>query len=370
MADGDSQSTLVYAGTYTRTGPDSRGRADGIHILRFDPLSGELSPSGVVPDVPNPSFLALHPGGQRLYAVNETTEIDGRVGGAVSAFAIDVESGALTYLQRKPSHGGDPCHLSVDRAGRVVLVANYASGTVAMLPLQPDGRLDCASDVHQHRGASLNPERQSSPHPHQIVPDPTNRYALVADLGLDEVRVYALDLAAGRLVPRQSAAATLPPGSGPRHLAFRPDAGRVYIINELSSTVTACSWDAQAGVLHPIQTISTLPDGFSGSNSCAEITIDPSGRFAYGSNRGHDSIAIFAIDPVSGELSSLGHVAIGGAEPRHFAIDPSGGWLLAANQESDTIVTFHLDRETGRLTATGAVAQVPSPVCLLFAGRV
>jgi 6-phosphogluconolactonase len=358
---------LVYVGTYTSAGPEPRGRADGIYVLRFDPASGSLSPVGLVPDVPNPSFLALHPNGRRLYAVNEVTEVDGHLGGAVSAFAVDPDGSALTYLQRQPTHGADPCHLSVDRSGQVVLVANYTSGTIAVLPVGADGRLEPASDVHQHSGSSLDSERQVGPHAHQIVPDPTNRYALAADLGLDQVRVYTLDPSAARLEPHQPPATSLPPGSGPRHLAFHPALGYLYVITELASTITACRWDADRGVLQPAQTVSTLPDDYTGHNSCAEVAVDPSGRFVYGSNRGHDSIAMFAIDLATGTLTPRGHVPTGGAEPRHFAIDPSGAWLLAANQASDTIVSFKLDRKNGRLTATGAVARVPSPVCLLFA---
>ncbi len=355
---------LVYVGTYTSTPPYARGRAEGIYAYRLDPSSGALTPVRTIPGIVNPSFLALAPGGRYLYAANEVPALDGQPGGAVSAFAVDAATGDLTYLNRQPSHGEDPCHLSVEATGRFVLVANYTSGSVAMLPIGDDGRLGPATEVHQHAGSSVNPERQRGPHAHSITPDPANRYALVADLGLDQVLVYRLDLERGALPPHDPPSASLPAGAGPRHLAFHPGAPYVYVINELDSTMTACAWDGARGTLRALQTLSTLPPDFTGRSHCADIHVAPSGRFVYGSNRGHDSIAIFAIDPATGTLTPVGHESTGGRTPRNFAIDPAGNYLFAANQESDSIVTFRIDGETGRLAPTGQVTAVPSPVCL------
>jgi 6-phosphogluconolactonase len=356
---------LVYVGTYTRIGPDPRGRAEGIYVYRLDAGTGELSLLSLADGVPNPSFLAIHPNRSTLYAVNEVTQLDGQPSGAVSAFAIDQDSGSLTFLNRQPSHGTDPCHVSVGSGGSV-LVANYTSGSIAVLPVESDGRLGPATDTRQHSGSGPNPNRQDGPHAHFILPDPTNRYVLVADLGLDKVLVYRLDPASGALTEHDPPAVALPPGSGPRHLAFHPSAPYVYVINELASTISSCAWDADSGTLQLIDTISTLPNGFDGRNSCAEVLVAPSGRFVYGSNRGHDSIAIFSVDPADGTLSPVGHISTGGANPRNFTIDPSGAFLLVANQDTDTIVTFRIDSESGALSATGHVASVPSPVCVLI----
>jgi 6-phosphogluconolactonase len=361
--------TWVYVGTFTHHGPGERGRADGLYLYTLDHDTGGLRLVDEIPDIPNPAFLAAAPDGRTLYAVNEVPSIDGHDGGAVSAFARDPATGRLTYLNRESSHGGDPCHLSVDASGRFVLVANYATGSVAILPVAENGSLQPASDVHQHSGSSVHPERQQGPHAHSITPDPTNTVALVADLGLDQVLIYHVDLENGRLVPNDPPHAQLHDGAGPRHLVFHPTAPCVYVINELDSTITVCRWDLIGRVLEPRQTVSTLPEGFDGRNSCADVHITPDGNFLYGSNRGHDSIAIFAVDMIDATLRPIGHQSTLGKEPRNFGIDPSGNYLLAANQNTDTIVTFRIDRETGALTDTGNVTNVPSPVCVLFVGR-
>lgn len=354
----------VYVGTYTRFTPEPRGRGEGIYLYRFDPASGSLGFVTLVAGVPNPSFLTASPDGTTLYAANETTQLDGQPGGAVSAFAIDRESGGLTFLNRQPSHGTDPCHVRVDDSGRVLMVANYTSGSVAVLPIEANGGLTPASDVRQHHGSGPDPQRQEGPHAHFITPDPTNRYVLSSDLGLDRVLIYELDAQRGTLTPHDPPGVSLPPGSGPRHLAFHPNGRYIYIINELASTISTCAWDAESGTLRVLDTITTLPEGFEGNNSCAEVRVAPSGRVLYGSNRGHDSIAVFAVDPPSGILSPRGHVSTQGKNPRNFTIDPSGTYLLAANQDSDTIVTFRIDGATGELEATGQVTSVPSPVCV------
>lgn len=360
------QSThLVYVGTYTKGGPDPRGRADGIYVYRLDPETGELSFVSATEDVPNPSFLSIHPDRTTLYAANEVTELDGHEGGAVSAFAIDWDSGSLTFLNRQQSHGVDPCHVSVERGGGSVFVANYTSGSIAVLPVEADGRLGHATDTRQHQGSGPNRDRQEGPHAHCIVPDPANRFVLAVDLGLDKVLVYRLNAELGTLTEHDPPSVALPPGSGPRHLAFHPTAPYVYVINELSSTISTCAWDAATGTLRVLDTISTLPNGFNGKNSCAEVRVAPSGRFVYGSNRGHNSIAIFAVDQSNGTLSLAGHVSTAGENPRNFSIDPSGAYMLVANQDTDTIVTFRIDAASGGLSATVHVASVPSPVCVL-----
>ena len=313
--------------------------------------------------MPNPSFLALHPNGRFLYAVNEGLETGDQPGGAVSAFARDPESGNLTYLNRELSHGTDPCHLTVDLGGRCVLAANYSSGSVAVLPIGADGRVGPATYVDQHSGSSVH-QRQQGPHAHAIPLDPTGRFALCPDLGMDQLFVYRLDAAAGTLSPNDPPGARLAPGSGPRHLDFHPSKPWVYVINELGSTVTTFAWDGERGTLGEIQTVSTLPETYMGRSTCADIHVAPSGRFVNGSNRGHDSIAAFAIDEATGALTPLGHTPTGGRTPRNFAIDPTGTYLFAANQDTDTIVTFRLDAATGQLTPTGQVTNVPSPVCL------
>ena len=356
---------FVYVGTYTSIAPEPRGRGEGIYVYRMDQRTGALDFVSLTPVVPNPSFLTVHPNGRTLYAANEVTELDGHPGGAVSAFVIDRESGGLTFLNRQPSHGTDPCHVSVDGSGRNLLVANYTSGSIAVLPVEADGRLAPASDVRQHRGSGPDPRRQEGPHAHFITADPTNRYVLAADLGLDQVLVYRLDPERGTLTEHDPAAVPLPAGSGPRHLALHPNARFVYVINELASTISTCTWDDAAGSLRVLDTISTLPDGFDGRSSCAEVLVAPSGRFVYGSNRGHDSIAIFAVDPADRTLSPVGHVATQGTNPRNFTIDPSGTFLLAANQDSNTIVTFRIDAATGGLATTGKVTSVPSPACVM-----
>jgi 6-phosphogluconolactonase len=367
MTSQSPATVLVYVGAFTRLPPHPRGNAEGIVVARLDPTSGTLTPVETVPDVANPSFLALHPSRRFLYAVNAVPEQDGRPGGSVSTFAVEPATGGLTFLNRQPSHGASPCHVRVDPTGRWVLTANYGGGSVAILPILEDGRLGPATDTVQHAGSSVDPERQAGPHAHSINLDPTGAFALVADLGLDRVFMYRVDWRQGRLVPHDPPSVELAPGSGPRHLAFHPNGRLVYVLNELGSTLTAFAYDATHGSLRELQTLSTLPAGFSGANACADVHVTPDGRFVYGSNRGHDSLAIFAIDETTGRLTSVGHAPTGGRTPRNFAIDPSGTFLYAANQDSDTIVTFRIDAATGQLTPAGPVAHVPSPTCLEMA---
>jgi 6-phosphogluconolactonase len=358
--DAGAQTLWVYVGTYTS------GKSKGIYLFHLDLATGKLAPEGLVAECESPSFLAIHPNHRFLYAVNEVSNFGGMNSGAVSAFAIEPKSGHLTRLNQQSSRGAGPCHLSVDHQGKDVLVANYGSGSVAVLPIQPDGRLGPATAFIQHEGKSANPQRQEGPHAHSINVDATNRFAFAADLGLDKILVYRFDAARGTLTPNDPAAATIDPGSGPRHFAFHPNGRFAYVINEMGSTVTALAYDAAKGTLKPLQTLSTLPEGFTGNSSTAEVQVHPSGKFLYGSNRGHDSIAIFKIDPDTGRLTPAGHQSTQGKTPRNFGIDPTGQYLLAANQDSDTIVVFRIDPATGALAPTGQVVEAPKPVCVKF----
>jgi len=353
-----STSYLVYVGTYTEH--DSKG----IYVYRFH--AGRLTPIGPAAETFNPSFLAVGPSHRFLYAVNETDTFQKQKTGAVSAFAIDRKSGRLTLLNQVPSGGAGPCFLSLDRTGKYVLVANYSSGSVAVFPLQASGRLGKASAFVQHTGHSVNLERQEAPHAHDIAVSPDNRYALAADLGTDKLLVYRFDPKAGSLAPNDPPGASVEPGSGPRHFAFDPSGRFVYLVNEIKSTVTTFSYNRAHGTLRELQTVSALRRGFIGESTAAEIAVGRSGKFLYTSNRGEDSIAVFAIDPARHTLKSVEHVPTLGKEPRNFALDPTGAYLLAANQNSDNIVVFSVNRRTGKLTPTGQVVEVPSPVCIVF----
>jgi 6-phosphogluconolactonase len=351
---------LVYIGTYTR------GDRDGIYVLRLDLSSGKLTPVSSAGGIANPSFLALHPSGRFLYAVSEVSDLGGAKVGGVSAFTVDPKSGKLSLLNQEPCGGAGPCHLVVDRTGKHVLVANYGGGSVSVLGVGDDGRVGKTTAVVEHKGSSVNPQRQEGPHAHSIHLDAANRFAFAADLGLDRVLVYRFDAAAGTLAPHEPPSAALKPGAGPRHFAFHPSGRRAYVINELDSTLTAFDYDPQRGALEEVQTISTLPEGFKGSNSTAEVQVSPSGRFVYGSNRGHDSIAVFAVDADKGTLRLIEHEPTQGKTPRNFGIDPTGSFLLAANQGSDTVVVFRIDAASGALSPAGNVASVPMPVCVKF----
>jgi 6-phosphogluconolactonase len=320
---------------------------------------------GLAVETAEPSFLAVDSSGRFLYAVNETETYNGQPTGAVSAFAIQPDTGKLSLLNQVSSRGTDPAHITLDRTGKYALVANYTSGSVAVFALLKDGRLGEVTSFVQHKGSSVNPERQKGPHAHAIALSPDNRFAVVADLGLDELLVYSFDAAKGTL-GAQPQVVKASPGAGPRHLVFSKDGRFLYMLNEMQSSVVAYSYDAASGALHELQTISSLRKGFSGENTAAEIEIDPSGKFLFASNRGDDSIAVFAIDSHTGMLTHVETDSTGGKTPRNFAIDPTGSWLLAANQDSDNIVVFRLDQKTGHLSPTGDALQVPSPVCLKF----
>ena len=347
----------VYVGTYTD------GTSRGIYRFTFDPATGAPGEPVLAAETKNPSFLALHPSGRFLYAVGEIGSFQGAKTGAVSAFAIDPKTGDLALLNQQPSEGTGPCHLVLDRAGRNVLVANYGGGTVAVLPVGTDGRLKPASSVQAHQGSGPNKGRQEKPHAHGIYLGPAERFALVPDLGADRVFVYRFDAAKGTLEPH--GAGTLEPGSGPRHLAFHPSGTYVYVINELLSTIAVFSYDAEKGALTTLQTVSCLPAGFSGTSWTAEVAVSPDGRFVYGSNRGDDSLAVFAVEASTGRLTVKGHAPIGGKYPRHFTIDPTARFILAGHQNSGTIGVLRLDPATGMPSLVGSPVKVDKPVCLL-----
>lgn len=357
-----SRNYIVYVGTYTQ----GDGHGKGIYAFRYDAQTGKIASLGVAAQTTNPSWVSLSPNGRFLYAVNEVGNYEGPNSGGVSAFAVDHTTGKLTFLNEVASRGADPCYVTVDHTGKYVLVANYTGGSVAVFPIQADGRLGAATAFVQHTGHGSNPERQEGPHAHSIVLTPDNRFAIVNDLGLDELLVYKFDSARGTLTPNDPPFAKVDAGAGPRHFALAPDGKFAYVINEMGRTVTAFSADLHAGVLKPIGSVSTVPSGFSGRNDDAEIEVHPSGKFVYASNRGEDSIAIYAVDPAKGTLKQIGDVPAGGKEPRSFAIDPTGKLLFAANQNSDDIVIFRIDLQTGRLISTGEKQDVPSPVCIKF----
>ena len=358
-AEGADPRTLrVYVGTYTQG-----TKSQGIYLFDLDLASGALTPKGLAVESINPSFLAIAPDGRHVYAVNEVGTFAGERAGAVSAFAVEAATGKLRLINQESARGTGPCHLVVDREGKNVLLANYGGGSVTVLPVGEGGRLMPASAFVQHEGKSVNPRRQEAPHAHSINLDAANRFAVAADLGLDKLLVYRFDAAKGSLAPNDPPAAPVAPGAGPRHFAFHPAGKYGYVINELHNTVTAFAYDGAKGTFQEIQTISTLPDGFKGASSTAEVQVHPSGKFLYGSNRGHDSLAVFAIDPATGRLTAAGHQT-DIKTPRNFGLDPTGKYLVAAHQAGNRVQVFRIDPTSGGLAAAGEPAEVPAPVCV------
>lgn len=355
----------VYVGTYTD--PSMEGRAEGIYVCHLDPDSGEVTPGEVVtgPGTVNPSYLALAPDGRFLYAANEISG-DMASEGQLSAFALTPDKDHPRYLDQRSTQGLAPCFVSTDHQGRFCLVANYESGSVCVLPVGDDGRLEEASDLVPFAGSSAHPERQRGPHAHMIVPTPGGGCVLAVDLGTDRIMAFHLDSSGGRLVAAAPPWTQVPAGTGCRHLAFHPERPFLYVIGELDSSVTVFGYEEECGTLEAIQKVATLPDDFSGENQSAAIRLAPGGRHLYASNRGHDSLAVFALDGDTGRLSPRGHVPTQGAGPRDLVIDGDGRLLLVANQGSDSLVTFWIDQETGSLEPTGYSARVPTPACVLL----
>ena len=366
FAAGAENNTFVYVGTYTR------GESKGIYLYKLQTQNLEVSqnqtlvPVGLAAEISNPSFLEIDAKRKLLFAVNEMGQFDGKPTGAVSSFSIDPATGKLSLLNQQPSHGSGPCHLVMDGEGRNVLVANYGSGSVAVLPVSADGRLGEATDVEQHAGKSVNPDRQQGPHAHCVTLDPENRFAFVCDLGLDKVMIYRYDAAEGKLTPHEPAFAAVKPGAGPRHMAFRPDGRFAYVINELDSTITSFAYDDEAGTLKEVQTVSTLPPYFDGPNTTAEIAVHPNGDYVYASNRGHESVVLFEVDEDEGTLTYVEEQGTGGRKPRHFELDRRGQHLIIANQDTNTLLVCRIDGGNGRLKPSGVFVDAPSPVCVKF----
>jgi len=347
----------VYFGTYTSRGENS---SKGIYRSVLGIETGKLSNPVLAAEARNPS--EIHPNGKFLYAVSE-------IGGAgsVSAYAIDRDATKfLKFLNQQPSGGAGPCHVSIDHAGRNLLVANYGSGSASVIPIKTDGRLGEPTGFVQHAGSSVNPRRQKGPHAHSINVSPDNRFAFVADLGIDKIMIYRLDIEKGTIVANSPGFAKVKPGAGPRHFAFGPNGRYAYVINELDCTVTAFAYESASGALTGIQTVTTLPKEFRGSNSCAEVRVHPSGKFLYGSNRGHDSIVVYRIDLAKGTLTFVEHETADIKTPRNFNIDPTGKFCLVANQGEDSVVVFRIEKATGALEPTGHKISVARPVCVRF----
>jgi 6-phosphogluconolactonase len=357
----------VYAGTYTTRLGHVEGQAQGIYVYDLDATTGALTQIAVTDGIVNPSFLTVDSTQRYLYAVSEVKESADTPGGRVYAYAIDPHSGGLTPLNDQPTRGTDPCHLSVDATGRWVLVANYSSGSVIIYPIQRDGSLGAASDFHQHIGSSVNPRRQEGPHAHSFVIAPDNRFAYAPDLGMDKIMIYRLDVEQGKLSPAEQPFIRTSPGGGPRHFDIHPNRKFAYCNLEIGNQVVVLAYDEATGRLSELQMVPTLPEGFTGTSHTADIHVHPNGRFLYCSNRGHDSIAMYSVDPGTGLLTFLGCEPTQGNVPRNFALDPTGSLLLAANQNSSTVAAYTIDQASGRLTPTGQISPVPTPVCLKFA---
>jgi 6-phosphogluconolactonase len=349
-----ARDTFVYFGSH-RTGPGI-----GFSLAHFDTDTGVLTKPEFLLEAQAPAFFVIAPDNRHLYTCNSGSP------GGLSAYAIDPRTGRLTLINRVLTGGGDASYVTLDQTGRFALVANYQGGNIAAFALRPDGGIGDWTGFAQHTGSSVHPQRQTRPFAHSIIVDPTNRFALVADLGVDKLFVYRFDVRTGALTPNDPPFAKVAPGSGPRHVKFHPNGREVFLLNELACTVVAFDWDSAKGGLTERQVISTLPADFKGENTCAEIEVHPNGRFLYATNRGHDSLAVFAIDPASGQLAFVERVASRGKWPRNFAFDPTARWIVCTNHNSDNAVVFRVDATTGRLTPAGDPVAVPYPFCERF----
>ena len=349
----------VYVGTYTRN------TSEGVYGFRFNPSTGDLTSLGLMANIPSPSFVAGHPNGRFLYTSNER-EYEEVMGNLVSTFSIDPQTGALTLLKRTSSEGNGPAHVVVDPTGQALIVSNYRGGNVAVLPILPDGTLGNATSVDQHYGQGANPTRQDSPHAHGSAISPDNRWVLTAEHGIDQVMAYRFDAGEGTLIPTDPPSLRVAPGRAPRHVVFHPNGRTAYVVNELIPSLTVLEVSSDDGTLRELQTVPTMPDEFSGDNSGAEVVVDSKGTFVYVSNRGPDTVTVFAIDQATGTVSAVQHVPTGGETPRNIALDPTGAFLFAGNQASNNLAVFRVDATTGRLTSTGQVLDVPEPTAIVF----
>lgn len=352
-----AESIPVYFGTYGGRGSTSKG----IYRSKLDLKTGRLSEPVLAAETTNPSFIEIHPNGKFLYAVSKSGSA-----GAVSAFAIDINTGVLKFLNQQPSGGAGPCHISIDHTGRNLFVANYSGGSASVIPINMDGRLGEPTGFVQHKGCSVNQKRQKGPYAHSINVSPDNRFVFVADLGIDKIMIYKLDIVKGTIVANSPPYAKVKPGAGPRHFSFHPSGKFAYVINELDSTITAFAYESFSGALTECQTITTLPNSFNGFNTCAEVRVHPSGKFLYGSNRGHDSIVVYQIDMVKGTLTFAEHETEDVKTPRNFNIDPTGKFCLVANQDGNSVVVFQIDQNSGELEPTGHKISIGRPVCVRF----
>jgi len=360
VAKGTGGKFRTYIGTY------SRGDSKGIYSFVLDTGAGTLTPEGLVAKTENPSFLAIHPTGKYLYAVNEIDKYQGQASGSVTAFKINASSGKLERLNEVAAGGTTTCHVNISRNGKFAVIANYGSGSCAAFALGPDGKLGERTAFHQHAGTSSDPGRQKGPHAHSVNFDTQNKHVIVADLGLDQVKVYNFNAATGAMTPNEPAFTKVKAGSGPRHFSFHPSGKYAYVINEMACTVTAFNWNAAKGTLTEIDTITTLPGPVEKGFSTAEVVAHPNGKFVYGSNRGHNTIAVFQVDAATGKLKTVEHKSTQGAVPRNFSIDPTGQFLIAANQNTDTIVLFRINQTSGALEQVGAPVKAPVPVCVRY----
>lgn len=345
---------FVYFGTH------SAGPQIGLSLSHFDSETGGLTPPKLLVEAKEPAFFVIHPEGRYLYTCNSG------VPGGLSAYKIEPKTGELTLINRVLAGGGDTSFVSLDQTARYALVANYLGGNIAVFALRPDGGVGDWTGFAQQTGSSVDPERQTHAYAHAIITDPTNRFALVPDLGVDKLFVYHFDEKSGAIKPNKPPFAQVAAGLGPRHVRFHPNGRWVYLINEMGSRIIGFNWDSTTGALSDFQTISTLPPDFKGANACAELEVHPNGKFLYASNRGHDSLAVFAIDPSTGRLSLVEHTSSRGKTPRNFAFDPSARWILCTNHGSDNAVVFRVDPESGHLTPVGEPVRVPAPFCERF----
>ena len=358
-AQAQSAKEIMYVGTYSVRG------SEGIYVFEFDRKAGTMQPVQTVTNDKSPSFLALHPSGKYLYAVNEAADKSG----GISAYTVDRSTGKLTFLNAESTLGTGSCYVSVDQTGQTALVANYGGGNLAVLPIKPDGTLGASTDNVQDTGTGPNTQRQDKAHVHSAILAPDNRFVYTADLTTDKLNIFAIDVKASKVKPATPAFASVKPGSGPRHFTFHPNGKFAYLVEELTSSVATFSRNAKTGELTLLEdNVKTLPADFTGQNTSADIHIDPSGKFLYQSNRGHNSLAIFRIGN-DGKLTKVGNQSTEGKTPRNFLIDPKGEFVFVANQDTDNITVFKRNSQTGQLTYTGQSIKVPAPVCVIMTSR-